>query len=61
MTVPLEMTPVQTIAASGVCDACEHSPTDHDAIARRYCTATISNAITRGCICSVPGAQASLA
>jgi hypothetical protein len=36
--------------------ACEHPAADHDAIARRYCNATVERALTRGCICSVPPA-----
>ena len=30
---------------------CGHVELDHDAIARRYCAATTSGDLTRGCIC----------
>jgi hypothetical protein len=49
--------PVITATADAVtmlvetCDACDHEQTEHDPIARRYCAATLANALTRGCIC----------
>lgn len=33
------------------CAVCEHDPTDHDAIALRYCQATQAQALPRRCIC----------
>lgn len=36
---------------------CGHGDEDHDAIARRYCAATIAAALPRGCICSAPPAD----
>jgi hypothetical protein len=33
------------------CMACGHPASRHDRIARRYCDASISHAVTRGCIC----------
>jgi hypothetical protein len=33
------------------CMVCSHSPDAHDAIALRYCNATIAGALTRACIC----------
>jgi hypothetical protein len=30
---------------------CGHAEVEHDAIARRYCAATWSAELTRGCIC----------
>lgn len=33
------------------CMVCGHSPGAHDKIARRFCEATIANALPRGCIC----------
>jgi hypothetical protein len=35
------------------CDVCDHEPTQHDPIARRYCAATFANALTRRCICGM--------
>jgi hypothetical protein len=32
--------------------ACGHAADDHDGIALRYCAATKTSAIARGCICS---------
>lgn len=37
------------------CDACNHPDAAHDGIAHRYCKATMTNALTRGCICSTVG------
>ncbi len=33
------------------CDVCPHPVDDHDAIALRFCRATLAAAITRGCVC----------
>jgi hypothetical protein len=41
-------------ATAPECLACGHPEALHDAIARRYCDATISHAATRGCICAKP-------
>jgi hypothetical protein len=36
--------------------ACGHPLDQHDSIATRYCDATISSGLKRGCVCSaVPG------
>jgi hypothetical protein len=43
-----------TVAVDEACDVCEHPRELHDAIGRRFCAATISNALTRGCICRMP-------
>jgi len=32
---------------------CGHAEHEHDAIARRYCAATSSAGLTRGCVCRV--------
>jgi hypothetical protein len=37
--------------ALAVCDVCPHPAAAHDAISRRFCDATLTGAITRGCIC----------
>jgi hypothetical protein len=34
------------------CDICTHPDAAHDDIARRYCKATMTSALSRGCICS---------
>ena len=31
--------------------ACGHAAEDHDAIASRYCDATLTSELSRGCIC----------
>jgi hypothetical protein len=36
------------------CMACGHPSDRHDRIARRYCDATISGVLTRGCVCPAP-------
>jgi hypothetical protein len=33
------------------CDVCPHPLAKHDAIGLRFCSATLSGAITRGCVC----------
>ena len=33
------------------CPTCEHGVAHHDAIALRYCKATLVSELTRGCIC----------
>ncbi|MGR6965001.1 RGCVC family protein [Geodermatophilus sp. URMC 61] len=33
------------------CDVCSHPVVDHDAIALRFCRATLAAAIARGCVC----------
>ena len=32
------------------CDVCPHPVDDHDAIALRFCRATLAAAVTRGCV-----------
>lgn len=34
-----------------MCSVCSHPQDGHDAIAARFCAATLDMAITRGCIC----------
>jgi len=38
-------------AAPQACDVCTHSASGHDHISRRYCAATLANALSRNCIC----------
>ena len=52
------MTTVQPLVATLItptdvesCATCEHAVADHDAIALRFCRATLDGALTRGCIC----------
>ncbi len=42
---------VPTGADPVMCSCCEHTEASHDEKARRYCQATQSRALTRGCIC----------
>jgi hypothetical protein len=35
------------------CDVCPHPVVDHDAIALRFCRATLAAAIPRGCVCQL--------
>jgi hypothetical protein len=44
-----EVTP-QPVHDAG-CDVCRHSIVDHDAVALRFCRATRSAALVRGCVC----------
>jgi hypothetical protein len=37
--------------AVAVCDVCPHPAAAHDAISRRFCDATLTGALSRGCIC----------
>lgn len=38
-------------AAEQTCDVCAHIAAGHDPISRRYCAATLANALSRNCIC----------
>lgn len=40
-------------AAAPGCAACPHAQADHDAVSQRYCQATVTSALTRGCVCRV--------
>ena len=51
-----ELLPVPVRVAVATC-TCGHADDDHDAIARRYCGATIAAALSRGCICATPPAD----
>jgi hypothetical protein len=43
-----------TLTPSGTaCMACGHERDAHDAIAQRFCNATVEHAFTRGCMCRV--------
>ncbi|WP_221888176.1 RGCVC family protein [Geodermatophilus aquaeductus] len=33
------------------CGVCPHRVDDHDAIALRFCRATLAGALDRGCVC----------
>ncbi|HVV08339.1 RGCVC family protein [Amycolatopsis sp.] len=35
-----------------VCPACPHATASHDAIATRFCAATASGVLHRGCVCT---------
>ena len=50
MTFPVDLRPA-TQPRDVVC-ACGHPLLDHDPIATRFCAATISNGLPRGCICA---------
>ncbi len=41
-----------------MCGMCLHPLEAHDAIATRYCDATASSALARGCVCGSPAATA---
>ncbi|GAA0223315.1 RGCVC family protein [Cryptosporangium japonicum] len=41
-----------TGTAPHACDVCGHDTAAHDPISRRYCAATLTNALTRDCICT---------
>jgi len=47
-----ELSPVVVAAC-----VCGHRVDDHDAVARRYCAATIAAVLLRGCICGAPAAD----
>lgn len=36
------------------CPVCSHPRENHDAIAARFCQATTSGALDRGCVCRTP-------
>ena len=37
--------------ADTACDACPHPVVDHDAVALRFCRATLHGGTVRGCVC----------
>jgi hypothetical protein len=39
---------------SPACDVCSHPMEFHDVVATRYCAASASSALARGCVCKVP-------
>jgi hypothetical protein len=43
-----------TADAKPGCDMCSHPLEAHDSIATRYCAASASSALSRGCVCKVP-------
>jgi hypothetical protein len=53
VTAPRGFVPHVTEVPLEACDGCDHPIADHDAIARRYCRATMSNALERRCICKM--------
>jgi len=52
---PVEWAELLPIAVASC--TCGHADKDHDAIARRYCAATIAAVLPRGCICGTPPAD----
>jgi hypothetical protein len=58
MTIPATMphasgnTPALDVAGTEACPACPHPLDIHDAIALRFCRATMSGGKPRGCACS---------
>jgi len=52
---PIEWAELLPVFVAGC--TCGHRVEDHDAIARRYCAATIAAVLPRGCICGVPPAD----
>ncbi|MGI8678822.1 MAG: RGCVC family protein [Jatrophihabitans sp.] len=42
----------KTPAADVACVCCAHTWSSHDALGRRFCTATQAHALTRSCICA---------
>lgn len=57
--VPGPAAPASSLLADAHACRCGHSPTQHDAIATRYCLATANGQLDRGCVCA--GAAASQA
>jgi hypothetical protein len=56
--MPPSVTRTTVVAAklaseSPTCDMCSHPRELHDVIAARYCAASASSALSRGCVCKV--------
>lgn len=51
MRASAQLTATNPVAAEA-CYICIHPDATHDDIARRYCRATMTNALSRKCICS---------
>lgn len=52
------MTRTENIDTEVVCAVCGHDLDSHDAIARRFCTATAAGEFHRGCVCVSPAKPA---
>ncbi|HSK58017.1 MAG TPA: RGCVC family protein [Actinomycetospora sp.] len=48
---PATTDPVQDEHADPSCSVCPHTWSEHDALGRRFCTATRDVGWSRGCIC----------
>jgi len=55
MTAPARLAHEPPDPSIQTCDVCSHPDGAHDVIARRYCAATMANAISRKCICTPMG------
>lgn len=59
MSPVIELGEVTVLSSDGsgkplACGGCTHPREMHDGIATRYCAATASGALSRGCVCKVP-------
>ncbi|MEV6910019.1 RGCVC family protein [Amycolatopsis sp. NPDC051071] len=52
MTAARSLGDVAEPAADDRCPSCPHPLSAHDAIARRFCTATAAGGFSRGCTCA---------
>ncbi|WP_375477593.1 RGCVC family protein [uncultured Jatrophihabitans sp.] len=46
---------IEIFADVDSCGVCPHGAALHDRVAQRFCAATLSGALTRGCICAKTG------
>jgi hypothetical protein len=47
----LVVDPEHVVLDLPICGMCLHTRDSHDAVATRYCEATASSALSRGCVC----------
>ena len=52
-SLPSPTAPAASEVETTTCDVCGHAEAVHDAISRRFCKATMSQALSRNCICRV--------
>lgn len=51
MTTQAQLGGIDTVVQ--ICNICSHPNVAHDDVARRYCKATMTSALSRNCICAL--------
>jgi hypothetical protein len=51
VAAPIDQTTLTRPGGDDRCAACDHRRSAHDALSQRYCVATVTASLDRGCIC----------